>query len=137
MTIIRGEVWLADFNPTRGSEQGGTRPVIIFQNDIVSQFSTTVITIPLTSNLRRASLPICLLIPSGEGGLDRDSVALCYQLRVIDRTRLQRKLGELAPETLANLEGSLSIVKSESDSIDESIIASAIRQAIAPPSFKD
>lgn len=105
MTVKRGEVWLADLNPTRGSEQGGTRPVIVFQNDIVSQCSTTVITIPLTSNLRRASLPICLLIPSGEGGLDRDSVALCYQLRVIDRTRLQRKLGDLAPETLTNLEG--------------------------------
>jgi mRNA interferase MazF len=57
MTVKRGEVWLADLNPTRGSEQGGTRPVIIFQNDIVSRFSTTVITIPLTTNLRRASLP--------------------------------------------------------------------------------
>jgi len=43
MTVKRGEVWLADLNPTKGSEQGGTRPVIIFQNDIVSQFSTTVI----------------------------------------------------------------------------------------------
>jgi mRNA interferase MazF len=105
MSVKRGEVWLADLNPTRGSEQGGTRPVIIFQNDIVSQFSTTVITIPLTTNLRRASLPTCLLIPSGEGGLAQDSVALCYQLRVLDRTRLQRKLGELMPETLTNLEG--------------------------------
>ncbi len=105
MTVKRGEVWLADLNPTRGSEQGGTRPVIIFQNDIVSQFSTTVITIPLTTNLRRASLPTCLLIPSAEGGLAQDSVALCYQLRVLDRTRLQRKLGELTPETLINLEG--------------------------------
>jgi mRNA interferase MazF len=105
MTVKRGEVWLADLNPTRGSEQGGTRPVIIFQNDIVSRFSTTVITIPLTTNLRRASLPMCLLIPSGEGGLAQDSVVLCYQLRVLDRTRLQRKLGELTPETLTNLEG--------------------------------
>lgn len=105
MTVKRGEVWLADLNPTRGSEQGGTRPVIVFQNNIVSQFTTTVITIPLTTNLRRASLPTCLLIPSGEGGLAQDSVALCYQLRVLDRTRLQRKLGELTPETLAHLEG--------------------------------
>lgn len=45
MTVERGEVWLADLNPTRGSEQGGTRPVIVFQNEIISQFSTTVITI--------------------------------------------------------------------------------------------
>ncbi|BAZ16229.1 PemK-like protein [Calothrix sp. NIES-4071] len=39
MTIKRGEIWLADLNPTRGSEQGGNRPVIIFQNDVISQFS--------------------------------------------------------------------------------------------------
>jgi mRNA interferase MazF len=43
----RGEVWLADLNPTQGSEQAGIRPVIIFQNDLVSQFSTTTITILL------------------------------------------------------------------------------------------
>jgi mRNA-degrading endonuclease toxin of MazEF toxin-antitoxin module len=53
--LKRGEVWLANLNPTQGSEQAGVRPVIIFQNDIVSQFSTTTIAIPLTTNQRRAS----------------------------------------------------------------------------------
>lgn len=48
-TLKRGGVWLADLNPTQGSEQAGIRPVIVFQNDVVSQFSTTVITIPLTT----------------------------------------------------------------------------------------
>lgn len=43
-------------------------PVIIFQNDIVSQLSTTTITIPLTTNMRRASLPICVMIKRGYGG---------------------------------------------------------------------
>lgn len=78
---------------------------MIFQDDIVAEFFTTVITIPLTTNLRRVSLPTCLLIPSGEGRLERDSVALCHQLRVIDKTRLQRKLGVLTPEILTILEG--------------------------------
>jgi len=105
MTVERGEVWLADLNPSRGSEEGGTRPVIVFQNEIISQFSTTIITIPLTSNLRRASLPTCLLIPVNEGGLDQASVALCYQMRVIDKTRLKRKLGKLSLETMIDLEG--------------------------------
>lgn len=44
--LKRGEVWLADLNPTQGSEQAGIRPVIVFQNDIVSQFFSTIITIP-------------------------------------------------------------------------------------------
>ena len=102
--LKRGEVWLADLNPTQGSEQAGIRPVIIFQSDIVSQFSTTVIAIPLTANQRRASLPICLLIRQGDGGLAQDSVALCFQMRVLDKTRLIRQLGQLNPETITHLE---------------------------------
>lgn len=100
----RGEVWLANLNPTQGSEQAGTRPVIVFQNEIVSQFSTTIITIPLTTNLRRASLPICIAIAQGNGGLAQDSVALCFQMRVLDKTRLIQKLGQLNIETIAQLE---------------------------------
>ena len=103
-TLKRGEVWLADLNPTQGSEQAGIRPIIVFQNDIVSRFSSTTITIPLTTNQRRASLPICLSIPKGDGGLLHDSVALCFQLRVLDKTRLIRKLGQLSPETITQLE---------------------------------
>ena len=51
------------------------------------------------------SLPTCLLIQVGEGGLERDSVALCHQLRVIDKTRLQRKVGVLTLEKLTIIEG--------------------------------
>ncbi|MBE9143947.1 type II toxin-antitoxin system PemK/MazF family toxin [Planktothrix mougeotii] len=102
--IQRGEVWLANLNPTQGSEQAGIRPVIIFQNDIVSQFSTTILAIPLTTNQRRATLPICMAIAQGDGGLLEDSVALCFQMRVLDKTRLVRKLGQLSPETITQLE---------------------------------
>jgi len=77
-SLQRGEVWLANLNPTQGSEQAGTRPVIIFQNNIGSQFSTTTIAIPLTTNQRRASLPIYLVLQQGDGGLTADSVALCF-----------------------------------------------------------
>ena len=72
--LKRGQVWLADLNPTQGSEQADVRPVIIFQNDLVSQFSTTTIAIPLSTNQRRAELPICLLIEQGNGGLRIDLV---------------------------------------------------------------
>lgn len=102
--LKRGEVWLANLDPTQGSEQAGVRPVIIFQNDIVSQFSTTTIAIPLTTNQRRASLSICMLIKQGDGGLSQDSVALCFQIRVLDKTRLIRRLGQLSAETIAQLE---------------------------------
>jgi len=100
----RGEVWLADLNPTQGSEQAGIRPVIIFQNDLVSQFSTTTIAIPITTKQYRAALPICLPIEQGNGGLSQDSVALCFQMRVLDKTRLIRTLGQLSPEIILQLE---------------------------------
>lgn len=104
MTTKRGEVWLANLNPTRGSEQAGTRPVIIFQNDAINQFTTTLLTIPLTTNLRRAALPSCIKVSKGEGGLKSDSVVLCHQLRVLDKTRLQRKLGSVSQQTIDEIE---------------------------------
>ncbi len=104
MTISRGEIWLADLNPTQGSEQSGTRPVLIFQNNSINPFTSTFLTIPLTTNLRRASLPTCLLVRQGEGGLDKDSVALCHQLRVIDKLRLLRRLGAVSADVMTAVE---------------------------------
>lgn len=95
---------MADLNPTRGSEQAGIRPVIVFQNNVLSKFTTTVLTIPLTTNLRRAALPSCVKITQGQGGLTSDSVALCHQLRVLDKVRLHRKPGALSQETILALE---------------------------------
>ena len=104
MRVERGEIWLAEMDPTRGSEQAGTRPVLILQNDLINQFTTTVLALPITTNLRRAALPSCVKIAKGEGGLEHDSVVLCHQLRVLDKTRLQRKLGTVSQQTLSAVE---------------------------------
>ena len=104
MIVKRGDIWLADMNPARGSEQAGMRPVLILQNDIINKFTTTVLSIPMTTNLRRAALPSCVKIAKGEGGLASDSVALCHQLRVLDKTRLSRKLGSVTPQTIETIE---------------------------------
>jgi mRNA interferase MazF len=104
MKVERGEIWLASLDPTQGSEQAGTRPIIIFQENTISKFTSTIITIPLTTNLRRAALPTCLLISNGQGGLNQDSVALCHQLRVLDKTRLIKRIGQLDFEAIARLE---------------------------------
>lgn len=104
MTVMRGEAWLADLDPTRGSEQAGTRPVLVFQNNVINKYTSTVLAIPLTTNLRRGSLPSCVQISKGEGGLFSDSVALCHQLRALDKTRLVRKLGMVGPKTISSVE---------------------------------
>ncbi|MDQ7054551.1 MAG: type II toxin-antitoxin system PemK/MazF family toxin [candidate division KSB1 bacterium] len=97
MTPKRGEIWIANLNPTRGSEQAGIRPVVIFQNDLINKYTSTILTIPLTTNLKKAALPSCLMISQGEGGLIRDSVGLCHQFRVLNKSRLEKKLGILSP----------------------------------------
>ncbi len=104
MTIQRGEVWLAELGTTRGSEQTGTRPVLILQNNSINRFTSTFLSIPFTTNLRRASLPTCVLIQKGEGGLVNDSVALCHQLRVLDKSRLKHRLGSMSEQRLSKVE---------------------------------
>jgi len=104
MNVKRGEIWLANLNPTQGSKQAGIRPVLIFQNDLVTKYTNTMLTIPLTTNLKRASLPSCAPISKGEGGLLSDSVALCHQLRVLDKSRLQQRLGVISQDTLREVE---------------------------------
>lgn len=104
MTVQRGEVWLASLDPVRGSEQAGTRPVLIFQNDAINRFTTTVLAIPFTTDLRRARLPSCMQVPQGEGGPTSDSVALCHQLRVLDKARLFRRLGTVSQAILDAVE---------------------------------
>jgi mRNA interferase MazF len=60
------EITIANFEPKQGSQEGSVRPTIIFQNDSISMYTTTVISIPLTTNLRRASVPSSVFIPGGE-----------------------------------------------------------------------
>ena len=100
---MRGDIYLADLNPSRGSEQAGIRPVILVQRQNLDRFTRTIVVIPVTTNLRRAQIPCTVLIAAGEGGLSQESVALCYQIVVIDRQRLQRQLGTLSTVYLQRL----------------------------------
>jgi mRNA interferase MazF len=104
---MRGEVWLVDLNPSRGSEQSGIRPAIVVQRETLERFTVTTLIIPLTTNLRRLKVPGCVLIPVGEGGLTQDSVALCYQLAVVDRQRLIRRLGRVPSSRLIEINRAL------------------------------
>ena len=105
MKVRRGEVWYANLDPTQGSEQSGRRPVLVLQNDAINRAISTVIAVPLTTNLRCAALPSCVLIAKGEGGLPGDSVGLCHQLRVLDEARLQEKIGKVSSATMTEIEG--------------------------------
>ena len=104
MEVKRGEVWLANLNPTMGSEQAGFGRYWFFRMIGSAAISTTILAIPFTSNLRRANLPSWLAVSEGNGGLTIDSVLLCHQMRVLDQRRLMRRLGVLGPQTFVDAE---------------------------------
>jgi mRNA interferase MazF len=105
----RGEVWLLDLGqPKDDHEQAGRRPAVILQTDDLSVLSTVVI-VPLTTQSKRAGFASTVWIPASEAG-DRDSVALCHQIRVLDRRKLIRRIGELAPERLSEIEVAVAFV---------------------------
>jgi mRNA interferase MazF len=100
---ITGEVYSANLDPVRGHEQGKTRPIVIFQNPDLARFTATALCIPLTSSLKRLGLPGTCFIKQGDGGLSKDSVALAFQMRALDASRLGQRIGRLSPATVESL----------------------------------
>jgi len=84
----RGEIWLADFEPVLGHEQGRQRPALVISND---QFNNgpaeLVIVVPMTTT-ERARMPLRVQIDPPEGGLRERSWALCEAVRSISTSRL-------------------------------------------------
>jgi len=105
--IRRGDIFYADLSPVVGSEQGGSRLVLILQNDIGNRFSPTVIVAAITSQPKRV-LPTHVEIGCMEA-LQKDSVALLEQIRTIDRTRLRGWIGKLDEQEMEEINQALSI----------------------------
>jgi len=100
----RGDVYLADLDSQKGSEQSGMRPVVIVQTDILNRVGNTVVIVPFTTNLRRKHLPSSVFVQKGEGGLTEDSVALCHQIRVLDKSGLIKHLGTISNQIMSDIE---------------------------------
>ncbi|MEQ8463642.1 type II toxin-antitoxin system PemK/MazF family toxin [Coleofasciculus sp. E1-EBD-02] len=95
LQIRRGDVVLCDLNPVVGTEQAGIRPVVILQIDRANAVSPHTIIAPFTNKIRQKLLPSHVFVPAGVGGLSQNSVILCEQIRVIDKSRIIRVLGHL------------------------------------------
>lgn len=102
--IYQWHIFLASLDPTKGSEQAGRRPVLVVSREAVNQLLRVVNIVPLTSrkSMERIIYPNEVLLPAGTAGLKVDSIALCYQIRTIDKTRLDQHYGELADSELQN-----------------------------------
>ncbi len=103
-SVLRGEVYWADLDPTQGHEQSGHRPVLVLSESVFNARSGTVIAVALTSQEPRASFPLTLEI-AGTGFPKRSWVKIS-QIRTLSVQRLGAKLGEATEqEVAAVLEG--------------------------------
>ena len=109
MDIKRGEVFYADLSPVVGSEQGGTRPVLIVQNNTGNRYAPTVIAAAITSRQDKAVMPTHINIKGDSCGLAKDSVVLLEQIRTLDKQRLKEKTGALSETDLAKVNHGLNI----------------------------
>jgi len=103
--MTRGEIWWADFGLPFGSEPGFRRPVLIIQDDAFNRSRiSTIIIVPLTTNLDLESAPGNVFIGTKESGLSRDSVLVVTQVAALDRQRLIGRAGKIGRESLDAVE---------------------------------
>ncbi len=105
--INRKDIYYADLNQVRGSEQGGVRPVLILQNDMGNKHSPTTIIAPITSRQTKAKLPTHVDIQISE--LPKDSIVLLEQIRTIDKTRLGQFVGTLDKSSMGKVDHAIVI----------------------------
>lgn len=105
----RGDVWLADRNPSRGHEQSGRRPVLVVSEDPFNEGpARLVVVLPMTRTLRPIRSHVRILPP--EGGVKTESAILCEAVRSISADRLVERWGAVGPSTMERVADCLRIL---------------------------
>jgi len=107
--IIRGEIVIANLEPVEGSEQGGVRPVLIIQNDVLNKHAPTTIIAPITSKIYTKEYSTNVIIKKEDSKLKLDSTILLNQIRTIDKKRVIKKIGVLDNFTMNKVDRALKI----------------------------
>lgn len=111
VSVHRGDIFYAALEPMPGSVQGGTRPVLIIQNDTGNRFSRTVIAVVITSQVeKKKSMPTHLpVLPGKNNGLSRPSVIIAEQILTLDKSQLKRKIGSLSAEYMLGVDAAVCV----------------------------
>lgn len=109
MEIKRGDIFLVNLEPVIGSEQGKTRPCLVIQNDEGNKVSPTTIIAPTTTKFFAKEFPTNVEVTAEQSGLHLDSTILLNQMRVIDKSRLIKKLCHLNSMTMQKVDLAIKI----------------------------
>jgi len=110
-----GEIVLLDFNPIRGSEISKIRPCIIVSRNIINKYSPLIIVLPTTSNTDKILPYHTLIKPSKKNGLKLKSKVLPEQIKSLDKSRICKKIGQIQPILMKEIEKSLLFVINQSN----------------------
>jgi len=102
----RGEIYLVNWSPGRGSEQMGRRPALVIQNDIGNRHSPTTIVAACTT-ARVKDYPFIVRVSGDESGMGKDSSINLAQIMTVAMKRLETKLGELSGEKMVEVDRAL------------------------------
>ena len=98
---LRGEVWIVNWNPSRGSEQAGRRPALVIQNDIGNEKAATTIVAAISSSIR--IYPMNVKLDPPDGGLERPSIVKTSQLLTVSKKRLEKRLGRVTTQKMEEI----------------------------------
>jgi mRNA interferase MazF len=111
VVISQGEIWWADLPAPTGSGPGFRRPVAVVQGDALNQSRiSTVVCVPLTSNLKWALAPGNVSLSARVAGLPKDSVANVSQVISLDKSLLTERIGKLPRAKLELLFSGIDLV---------------------------
>jgi mRNA interferase MazF len=108
MEIKQYDIWLANLNPSKGTEPGKTRPVVIIQTDLLNDFHPSTLICPITSKVLREVKYLRVHLSSTQ--MDKLSDVLVDQIRAIDNQRFIKRLGKLTKTQQLKLKQNLTIV---------------------------
>jgi len=104
--IKQGEIWYANLNPIKGSEQAGHRPVVVVSGNMLNNLINTVIVFPITNRIKNYTGNL-VLTPNEQNGLAETSEVLIFHIRSLSKERLTRSIGMITKEDLAHLKKGL------------------------------
>lgn len=108
MDVHRGDVVIVELDPAEGSEQRGTRPCLVVQNDVGNENAPTTIVVPFITSRGQELYPFEVLVSAADSPLREDSVALCSQIRTVSiEHRIRNEIGSIPDARMKDVDTAL------------------------------
>ncbi len=110
MKVKQFEIWIADINPTIGTEPGKIRPVLVIQTDLLNRHHPSSIVCPITTNIQKEAEILRVHLKKGTCGLNEACDIMMDQVRAIDNKRLIKKISVAPEDIIEKIKSNLKII---------------------------